>query len=51
MKKLDEIAVYAHRGVHDNKTVFENTMPAIRLAGEMGIGAEIACALPRTASP
>ena len=41
MKKLDEIAVYAHRGVHDNKTVFENTMPAIRLAGDMGIGAEI----------
>ena len=41
MKELCKTEVYAHRGVHDNKTVFENTVPAIRLAGEMGIGAEI----------
>lgn len=34
-------AVYAHRGVHDNRTVYENTLESVRLASELGVGAEI----------
>ena len=41
-KQFRRDVLYAHRGLHDgNKTVFENSMAAFRLAVEHGYGMEM----------